>query len=242
MPVTTTSKESFRKLTDLGEKQREVYDLLNKNGGMTDREMAVALDWPINQLLPRRGELVEYGFVIKHGEKYVKDTKRNVTVWVATDPLAARQIEKVVGKIETKKESDPKMKYLLKLKDGKTFTINGAMKDEIEEAMEAKRGNRTISLAGHVFALSNIAMPIEEYGVKSEKPAPIKEDYRTVTLIEVNGHWQETNELESKLRRSQTPFRTRRIGVITGTVTYDMLTLFDGVYESVRDMRDQNNV
>lgn len=241
MPVTNTSKESFRKLTDLGDKQREVYDMLNNNGGMTDREMAAALDWEINQLLPRRGELVEYGFVVKHGEKFVKDTKRNVTVWVATDPIAAKQVEKIVGKNETKKGSDPKMKYLLKLKDGKTFTINGAMKDEIEEAMSAQRGTRTISLAGYTFALGNIALPIEEYGIATaENPQPIKEDYRTVTLIEVNGHWEETNELESKLRRSQTPFRTRRIGVITGAITYDMLTLFDGIYESVRDMRNQD--
>jgi len=242
MPVTNTSKQSYKKLTDLGEKQRAVYDLLKKNGGMSDREMAAALDWEINQLLPRRGELADYGFVVKHGEKYVRDTKRNVSVWIATDPIADRQVEKIVGKTETKKEIDPKMKYLLRLKDGKTFTISGAMKQEIEEAMAAKRGNRTVTLANHVFSLSNIAMPIEEYGNAGPLPkaAPVKEEYREVTLIKVDGKWQETNQIESKLKRDRIEYRTQQIGKTTGNIISDLMTVYDGIYDSVRDMRGSN--
>jgi len=209
-------------------------------GGATDRELTEKLGWEINQLLPRRGELVEYGFVKKAGEKYNPATKRNVTFWVATNPIADRQVQKAIGKTENKKqESNPNMKYLLKLKNGQRFTISAAMKDEIEEAMSAKRGSKTITLANTVFILSNIAMPITEFGDADEakaKAAEVKEDYREETLIEVDGHWEYTGISESQLRKLQRPFRTRKIGVVTGTIKQDLMTVFDGVYESVRDM------
>lgn len=242
MGATSTSKESYHKLSDLGEKQREVYDLLKKQGGMTDREMSAELDWPINQLLPRRGELVEYGFVVKHGEKYARDTKRNVTVWIATDPMADRQVQKITGKTETKKEINPNMKYLLRLKDGKSFTINAAMKEEIEEAIAAKRGNRSVTVANYVFMLSNIAMPIEEYGNAGSLPkqAPVKEQCREITLIKVDGKWQQTNQIESKLKRERIEYRTQRIGMTTGNIVSDLMTVYDGMYESVRDMRGRD--
>ncbi len=63
MGVRETSRESYKKLNDLGDKQREVYDALQKLGAATDRELTEFLDWEINQLLPRRGELVEFGFI-----------------------------------------------------------------------------------------------------------------------------------------------------------------------------------
>jgi len=240
MPATETSKQSYRKITDLGDRQREVYDALQAMGSATDRELTEKLDWEINQLLPRRGELVEYGFVKKSGEKYNPATKRNVTVWVATNPIADRQVQKAIGKFENKKqESNPNMKYLLKLKNGQRFTITAAMKDEIEEAMSAKRGNKTVTLAKTVFVLSNIAMPITEFGAAGEakaKAAEIKEDYREDVLIEVDGQWQVTDISESQLRKTQTPFRTRKTGKTSGIVKQDLMTIFDGVYESVRDM------
>lgn len=240
MPASETSIESYKKINDLGEKQREVYDMLQSMGLATDRELTERLDWEINQLLPRRGELVEYGFIKKHGEKYNPATKRNVTVWVATNPMADRQLQKAIGKTENKKpESNPNMKYLLKLKNGQRFTITAAMKDEIEEAMAAKRGNKTITLAKTVFVLSNIAMPITEFGGADEakaKAAEIKEDYREEILIEVDGHWEFTDISVSQLRKLHRPFRTRKVGVTSGTIKQDLMTVFDGVYESVRDM------
>lgn len=236
MPVTETSKESYRKIEDLGDKQREVYAALQAMGSATDRELTERLDWEINQLLPRRGELRDLGFIKKVGEKYNPATKRNVTVWGATNPMADRAVEKIVGKNETKKESDPKMKYLLKLKNGQRFTITAAMKDEIEEAMAAKRSKQSVTVANHVFVLSNIAMPITEFGNAPAAAAPVKEDFREEVLIEIDGAWQVTNQSESQLRRERIVFRTRKIGVTTGTIKQDLMTLYDGPYESVRDM------
>lgn len=237
MAVRNTSKESYRKLTDLGDKQRELYEVIKKIGPASDRELKDYLDWEINVLLPRRGELVTYGFVKKAGEKYNQNTKRNVTLWVATDPFADRAVQKVMGPPPEKQRSDPKMKYLLKLKNGQRFTINGAMKDEIEEAIAAKRGNRTITLANHVFSLSNIALPITEFGnapatPQSKKPEATREEI----LIEVDGEWQATDVSEYQLKREQRPYRSRRIGVESGEVKSDLMTVFDGMYESVRDM------
>lgn len=241
MPVTETSKESYRKIDDLGDKQREVYATLQAMGSATDRELTERLDWEINQLLPRRGELRDLGFIKKVGEKYNPATKRNVTVWGATDPIADRAVQKIVGKPETKKESDPNMKYLLKLKDGKRFTITAAMKDEIEEAMAAKRGNKSVTVANHVFVLSNIAMPISEFGnAAPAKPEPVKEDFREETLIKVDGAWQPTDQSHSLMRKEQIEFRVKKIGKISGYVKEDLLTVYDGIYESVRDMRGSN--
>lgn len=239
MPVTQTSKDSYRKLTDLGDKQRELYEALKKIGPASDRELKDYLDWEINALLPRRGELVKYGYIKKVGVKFNQATDRNVTLWAATDPIADRAVEKIVGKTENQKQrSDPKMKYLLKLKNGQRFTITGAMKDEIEEAIAAKRGQKTVTLANHVFALSNIALPIVEFGNAPASPQSKKpEATREVTLIEVDGQWQETDISESQLRREQREFRTRRIGVESGEIHSDLMTVYDGIYESVRDMK-----
>lgn len=242
MPVRETSRQSYKKLTDLGDKQREVHELLKKHAaGLSDREMASLLGWEINQLLPRRGELEEYGFVKQNGKKYVKDTRRNVIVWVAADPIADRMVQKAVGAPADPPAPDPATKYLLKLKDGKSFTINLAMKQELDEAMKAKRGNRSVKFGGYEFRLSDIALPISEQGsAPAATPKPVREDYREVTLVKVDGQWQETSESESKLKRDRIEFRSQRIGKTTGTIVSDLMTVYDGIYESVRDMRGRD--
>ena len=129
------------------------------------------------------------------------------------------------------------MKYLLRLKSGKTFIINAAMKDEIEDAAAAKRGNRVITVANQAFALSNIAFPIEDYGKAAPAPAEkVRETYHEKTLIKVDGEWQETTDSEVQLKRDRRIFRTQRIGDKTGNIVSDLMTLYDGPYESVRDM------
>ena len=83
MPVRETSRQSYKKLTDLGDKQREVHELLKKHAaGLSDREMASLLGWEINQLLPRRGELEEYGFVKQNGKKlsFLNLKKMRITI------------------------------------------------------------------------------------------------------------------------------------------------------------------
>lgn len=237
MPATSTSKESYKKLTDLGDKQRETYEAIKKIGPASDRELCDFLDWEINVLIPRRTELEGYGFIKRAGVKWNPITKRHVTQYVASDPIADRHIEKAVGKTKNEqREINPNMKYLLKLKNGQRFTITHAMKEEIEEAMAAKRGSKTITLANQIFVLSNIALPITEFGNAPAAQQPVNEATREQVLIEVDGAWQVTDQSESQLRREQIVFRTQRVGVESGTVKQDLMTLYDGPYESVRDM------
>jgi hypothetical protein len=237
MPATTTSKNSYKQLTDLGEKQRETYEAIKKIGPASDRELADLLDWEINVLIPRRTELESYGFIKRSGVKWNHLTKRHVTQYVAADPLAQRELEKSVGKTKNEhKEINPNMKYLLKLKDGRRFTISAAMKEEIEEAMAAKRGSKTIELANQVFVLSNIALPIVEFGNAAAAQQPVKEDTHERTLIEIDGAWQVTNIPESKLKRDRIEFRTQRIGKSSGMIKSDLMTVYDGPYEAVRNM------
>lgn len=236
MPATDTSKESYHAITDLGDKQREVYDALKTLGYATDRELTDHLDWPINQLLPRRGELVQYGFIKKHGEKWNPLTKRNVTLWVTSDPMAQKQVEKATGKIETKIERPKDMtKYLLRLKNGQAFTINADMKDEIEEAYAAKgKYGKTVTIANQVFALSNIAMPIVEYKAATPKA---KEATREQVLIIKDGQWLPATLSEREMRKQHIIFRVQKIGVESAAIVSDLMTTYDGIYESVKDMR-----
>lgn len=236
MAVRETSRASYKKLNELGEKQQEVFNALKAIEPASDRDIAKHLDVSAHYVSPRRGELAQWGFVVEAGYDYDKETQRKVIVWATTDPMSNRQIQKAVGKPEHKEEKKSVKKYTLRLKNGKLFTISQAMKDEIEASIASQRG--TIELAGHVFALTNIVTPIQEQTV-SEDLAPVKkEDTREELFVEVAGKWQPATENELTMKRSRTPFRTRRIGVETGRVHYDMLTYWqDEVYETLRDMK-----
>jgi hypothetical protein len=238
MPARDTSKDSYKQLTDLGNKQRDVYDALKTLGYATDREITNHLEWTIDRVLPRRGELVEYGFIVKHGEKWNPITKRNVTVWTTNDPMAQRAVEKVAGKSTHTEERKSVNKFSLRLRSGKQFIISGEMRDEIMEAIAAKKtGSQTITIANQVFTLSNIALPMVE--LTGGAPAgPIeKEDTRELLLVIKDGLWIETNESERVLRKARTIFRTRKVGVKSGAIHSDLMTTYDGIYESVKDMR-----
>lgn len=238
MGVRETSRESYKKITKLGEQQQIVFDAIKLLEPCSDRDISKHTGIQVSQINGRRGELVHFGFVVEHGRKYDTETKRNVLTWVTSNPLANHQIKKAVGKPEHKEEKKSVKKFSLKLKDGRQFTISEAMKDEIESSMAVQRGGGgSITLAGHEFRLSNILIPIREQ-IVDEDLAPIKnEKTRSVILVEKDGDWVETDELELKLRKSQTPFRTRITGIESGRVTYDMLTYFEDGYESLRDMK-----
>lgn len=241
MGVRETSRESYKKIKDLGAQQQRVFEAFKKFEPATDGQVADYLDLERSRITGRRHELVQYGFIVEHGKTFDKATKRNVLTWVTSDPFANHEIKKAVGKPEQKQEEKSVKKFSLKLKDGRQFTISEAMKDEIESSMAVQRGSGgAITLAGHEFRLSNIIIPIREQ-IVDEHLAPIKnEKTRSVLLVEKDGEWIETDELEIRLRKNQTPFRTRIVGVETGRVTYDMLTYFEDGYESMRDMRGRD--
>lgn len=74
-----TSLSAFEGLQHvLGARQRVVYDaLLTKS--MTDKQIAEHLTWPINEITPRRGELVKMGLVRKAG--VIRQDGRSAIIW-----------------------------------------------------------------------------------------------------------------------------------------------------------------
>lgn len=237
MAVRGTSRASYKKLSELGEKQQEVFNALKSIEPASDRDIAKHLGVSAHYVSPRRGELAQWGFVVESGYAYDKETQRKVIVWATTDPMANRQIQKAVGKPTHTEEKKSVNKFSLKLKNGQRFTISAAMKEEIEASIKSQRG--TIELAGHVFALSNIALPIVPLGGPAPAEAPLeKEDTEEKHFIEVDGKWQPATETDMAMRRNKQPFRTQRIGVKTGRIHYDMLTYWqDDFYETLRDMK-----
>lgn len=64
----------------LGEKQKVVLWAFRSQGDMTNLEMAKFLNWPINTLTPRVGELVKRQLLEAKGVK-VCITRRRAIVW-----------------------------------------------------------------------------------------------------------------------------------------------------------------
>ncbi len=62
----------------LGARQKAVYEVLEK-GRMTDKQIAERLGWAINEITPRRGELVKMGLVRKAG--VTKQDGRSAILW-----------------------------------------------------------------------------------------------------------------------------------------------------------------
>lgn len=74
-----TSLSAFGRLQHvLGARQRVVYAaLLTKS--MTDKQIGDHLAWPINEVTPRRGELVKMGLVKK--AEVIKQDGRSAILW-----------------------------------------------------------------------------------------------------------------------------------------------------------------
>lgn len=75
-----TRNESYYKLTNVGDKQRTVLELLVKQD-LTNGEIAKALGWPINRVTPRVKELREKGLVVEKGKILDVETNRSVHRW-----------------------------------------------------------------------------------------------------------------------------------------------------------------
>ena len=77
-----TSIEAYNSIqVSLGKRQKNVHDMIKKNGSVTNRELSTLLQMPINQITPRTNELVKMGLVIQDGK--VKDllTNRSAMLW-----------------------------------------------------------------------------------------------------------------------------------------------------------------
>lgn len=103
--ITETSREAFKKLRDLGEKQQQVHGTLGELGVASNQDVANKLGWPINRVTGRMKELRDYGFVVVHGLK-VNEFGNSVKTWCVSDPYAQKKIDlakDVADEIEPKK-------------------------------------------------------------------------------------------------------------------------------------------
>jgi hypothetical protein len=58
-----------------------VFKAICTIGICNDRELADYLNWPINRITPRRGELVQLGFIMQEKKQADPETGRKVSYW-----------------------------------------------------------------------------------------------------------------------------------------------------------------
>jgi predicted transcriptional regulator len=59
-----------------------VFTAIKKIGPCNDRQIAAYLNWPINRVTPRRGELVDMGFIMQEKKEKDEVTNRTVSYWI----------------------------------------------------------------------------------------------------------------------------------------------------------------
>jgi hypothetical protein len=80
--IQATSLEAFMDiLPELGDRQKQVLDVIRKIPLVCNYEISVILGLPINSITPRVKELRELGMVVCMGTKLDKVSKRNVMIW-----------------------------------------------------------------------------------------------------------------------------------------------------------------
>ena len=74
----------------LSEMQSAVYRVFKyiPRPDFTDQELNKLLDWGINRVTPRRGELAKKKLIIEAGERRCAVTGSNVTAWRIATPAA----------------------------------------------------------------------------------------------------------------------------------------------------------
>lgn len=66
---------------NLNYKQSKVLDAIMNLGVCTDAQICSYLNWSINKITPRRGELVKLNKVVCDGKRRDRVTKRTVNFW-----------------------------------------------------------------------------------------------------------------------------------------------------------------
>lgn len=94
MAVAQTSKEAFKKVK-LGHMQMNVYRALKKLKRATDLEISDYMGQPINEITPRRNELVAYGYVKEDGRSFNR-TGNTAKAWVTVNP-AFERIKRIIN-------------------------------------------------------------------------------------------------------------------------------------------------
>ena len=80
--IQDTSLEAYKVLTpELGDRQKQVYDMLKVYPGSSNHDISRILGIPINCITPRVLEFRSKGLVICSGSKKDETTKRRVNKW-----------------------------------------------------------------------------------------------------------------------------------------------------------------
>lgn len=79
--IRDTSKEAYDSLTKLSDKQRSVLVAIKAIQPCTDYQLSLKLNWSINRITPRRGELETLG-IIRDGGKVTGPSGRKAHVWL----------------------------------------------------------------------------------------------------------------------------------------------------------------
>ena len=82
--IAETSRQAYKSLKDLGDKQRVVYEAIKTLGRATNEELATWLGWPIQSVTGRVNELGKYGMVAVDGIGKTR-SGRSAKVWVVKD-------------------------------------------------------------------------------------------------------------------------------------------------------------
>jgi predicted ArsR family transcriptional regulator len=88
--IRDTSREAYNSLDRLNEKQKAVLQIIRKHQPCTDQQIAAILQWPINRVTPRRGELEKKGVIVDAG-KTKTSSGRQAHVW-RIKSMAGKQI------------------------------------------------------------------------------------------------------------------------------------------------------
>jgi hypothetical protein len=85
----------------LGKKQKEVLDALRFFPDATNAEIAAHMNWPVNRITPRMGELRKQALVLEAGRRTCKVTGGTAHAWRAKHPVLPPAFEeKEKSKVE----------------------------------------------------------------------------------------------------------------------------------------------
>lgn len=71
-----TSIEAYYSLVKVNQKQKMVLDTIKQIYPCTDQDIATKLDWPINRVTPRRGELEKLSLIESKGKQLTSSGRR----------------------------------------------------------------------------------------------------------------------------------------------------------------------
>jgi len=83
--IQETSLEAFESIQmELGERQRQFYNLIKLYPGVSNHDLSRIAQLPINSVTPRVNELRRKGLVVFSHYKQDRVTNRRVMTWVVT--------------------------------------------------------------------------------------------------------------------------------------------------------------